>query len=141
MSASKIYKDEDDLAENERDIVVGVQRFDSDINFQNDLGRSEGSTTSKPKGMINDGVLNNNHEVHNYLSNFPINIEAPQNESTTLLQVESQQNALSHSKYLDSRSDANSLDVTSSQIPVLTNEYDISCEIGNDSARRYEDKS
>ena len=91
--------------------------------------------------MINDGVLKSNHEVRDYHSNFPINFEAPHNESTPLLQAESHQDTLSHSKYLDSRSDVNSFGVTSSQIPSLTSEYDISCEIGNDSVRRYEDKS
>ena len=97
--------------------------------------------SQKRLGMINDGVLHSSHEVRGYPSHFSINFEAPQNESTPFLHVESHQNELSYSKYLDSRSDANSLEVTSSQIPSLTREYDISCEIGNDSVRRYEDKS
>ena len=139
ISSSKIYKDEDDLVENGRENGVGEQRYNSETNFQDDLVRSEGSTTSKPSRMINDGILKSNNEVRNYPSNFPINFEAPQNESTPLLQVESHQNEQSHSKYLDSSSDVNSFDVTSSHIPSCTSEYDISCEIGDDSVRRYED--
>ena len=141
ISSSKISKDENHVAENEREMGVDCQHVNTDTDNQNDLDRLEDSTTFKPNRIINDGVLHSSHEVRDYPSHFPINFEAPQNESTPFLHVESHQNELSYSKYLDSRSDANSLEVTSSQIQSLTSEYDISCEIGNDSVRRYEDKS
>ena len=48
ISSSKIYKDEDDLVEHGRENGVGEQRYNSDTNFQDDLVRSESSTTSKP---------------------------------------------------------------------------------------------